>query len=527
MNTAEKISAEYESGKAHNAEIDLYETVKRNENFFIGKQWEGVNAPKDLDKPVINILKRVVSYFVAMIHSDDIGIAIKPFYSQNTAEFEAVASILKSEIEQAIEITALKSKNRDAVRNAAVDGDCCCYVSFNPEVEVDQRVKGAIEAQIIDNTNVIFGNPRTGDIQQQRYIIVSARRNVNSVRSEALKNGIAKDVSDSISADNEENAFSPHNEGNMVTVLTKFYKKGQTVWCVKTAGNVVIKPEYDTGYKLFPLAWMSWDKVKNSYHGQAAISGLIPNQVFINKLYAMAMRHVKTMAFPKIVYNKNAVEYWDNTVGQAIGVMGDPNQAIAGSFKAPDMSAQVMQLIQQTISDTRDTMGASDAALGNIKPDNTSAIVAVQQSSAMPLQLQKMAYYQYVEDIVRIMADIMRVHYGVREAAVTLNGKEQTVLFDFSRLCDVNMRLNIDIGASSYFSELMQVQTVDSLMSKGIIPDALTYIECIPDSYIKNKQKIIDAIKKKQEQEKQQLQEQPMTAAQGGEQTNALPAMQN
>ena len=63
---------EYQKALQFNESIDLVEKVKNNENFFLGRQWEGVNAP-DLDKPVFNILKRVVNYFIAMLVSDDIG----------------------------------------------------------------------------------------------------------------------------------------------------------------------------------------------------------------------------------------------------------------------------------------------------------------------------------------------------------------------------------------------------------------------------------------------------------------------
>ena len=62
---------EYQKALQFNESIDLVEKVKNNENFFLGRQWEGVNAP-DLDKPVFNILKRVVNYFIAMLVSDDI-----------------------------------------------------------------------------------------------------------------------------------------------------------------------------------------------------------------------------------------------------------------------------------------------------------------------------------------------------------------------------------------------------------------------------------------------------------------------
>ena len=46
---------EYRKGIEHKERIGLYETVRQNENFYLGKQWEGVNAP-DLDKPVFNVL---------------------------------------------------------------------------------------------------------------------------------------------------------------------------------------------------------------------------------------------------------------------------------------------------------------------------------------------------------------------------------------------------------------------------------------------------------------------------------------
>ena len=45
----EEIFQEYQKGIDYKSRIGLYETVQQNENFYLGKQWEGVNAP-DLDK---------------------------------------------------------------------------------------------------------------------------------------------------------------------------------------------------------------------------------------------------------------------------------------------------------------------------------------------------------------------------------------------------------------------------------------------------------------------------------------------
>ena len=51
----EAIWQEYQKGMQFNQNMQLYDTVKKNENFYLGKQWEGLNAP-DLEQPVLNIL---------------------------------------------------------------------------------------------------------------------------------------------------------------------------------------------------------------------------------------------------------------------------------------------------------------------------------------------------------------------------------------------------------------------------------------------------------------------------------------
>jgi len=72
-----------------------------------------------------------------------------------------------------------------------------------------------------------------------------------------------------------------------------------------------------------------------------------------------------------------------------------------------DMSSQVMQVIDMAISLTKDVTGATDAALGDVRPDNTSAIIAVRETAAVPLKLQEHSYHQFIEDYVRICVDIM------------------------------------------------------------------------------------------------------------------------
>ena len=58
--SAEDIFKELDEDDSFKEGLGLFDTVKRNNNFYHDKQWEGVKAP-DLDKPVFNVLKPAVN----------------------------------------------------------------------------------------------------------------------------------------------------------------------------------------------------------------------------------------------------------------------------------------------------------------------------------------------------------------------------------------------------------------------------------------------------------------------------------
>ena len=134
--TPEEIFKEYSKCEQYNVSLDLYETVKKNENFYIGRQWEGVNAP-DLDKPVLNFLKRVTTYFISMIVSDDIGVSFRFFLER--PDSDAVAKMLSREVDRVIERTRAKALNREMLKNAVVDGDGCFYPVSYTHLDVYKR----------------------------------------------------------------------------------------------------------------------------------------------------------------------------------------------------------------------------------------------------------------------------------------------------------------------------------------------------------------------------------------------------
>ena len=129
----------------------------------------------------------------------------------------------------------------------------------------------------------------------------------------------------------------------------------------------------------------------------------------------------------------------------------------------------------------------------------------MENEAGLPLDIQLMDFHNFVESYIRIFIDMMRAKYGIRSISVkNKDGTRRIVEYDFSKLENINYHLDIDIGQGSYWSELMQIQTLDNLKSSGIIPDAITYLEAVPDGYIKNKKQIIEKIKEMQEQAMEQ-----------------------
>jgi hypothetical protein len=487
-----QIMAEYEKGVEYNQRVGLYDTVETNENFYIGKCWEGVSAP-DLEKPVIPLLKRAISQFIAMIVSDDISSQIA---AREPGRERAMAA-LQRELDNIAEDEKLKAKNRLQLRNAAVDGDCCAYCWFDPDAETGQKVRGRARVEVVDNTGVLFGNPEDHDVQAQPYILLPMRELVEDLKAEAMANGVPEAEANLIAANEEPNAYNnKYSQGDLATAVIKLWRDPQTgtVWAAKVCGGAVVRPPWDTQYRLYPVAYMSWEAVRNSYHGASAVAGLIPNQIFINKMYALAMLYVKNMAFPKFAYDKTRLPNGiSNKVGEAIAVAGDPSSMVFKPLVQADMSNQVFAVIDRILEHTKNLIGANDTVLGNARPDNASAIIALTKASTVPLEIQRLNFYQFVEDYLRVLIEIIATDYGVREIAGTgPDGQSVTERFDFSSIKGMDFRLNIDVGQSAYWSEVMQIQTVDNMWQMNIISDPIDYLENMPDGIVKNKNRLIE-----------------------------------
>lgn len=448
--------------------------------------------------------------------------------------------------------------------------------------------RGEICMELVDGINVMFGNPNTSEVEKQPYILIVGRDTVDNLRREMERHAGRGQDGEEISPDadylfqagvggqteleadaedgkalyvymyekrvREEEDVDPETgaprtepvvdrdgrpvqakgedgrplidpDGQPVYQTRRAKKQVTTVHVTKATRSCVIYENVDTGLSRYPIAWGNWEKQKNQYHGRALVTGIIPNQIFINTMFAMVMRHLQLVGFPKTVYNANLISQWSNEIGQSIGVRGlQPGQDIgqvAYNLQPADMSNQIIQAIERAMTYTKDCLGATDAQLGNVKPDNTSALMVLQSNAEVPLENTRAGLYEWLEDIGGILLDMMGTYYGTRPlvrdrefqepvldqttgrpvldpmtGTMLTNTVARRVMqdYDFSQFKHLWYNVRVNAGATNYFSEIAMVQTLDNLRRDGVL-GIIEYLERMPDKLIPRKAELMETLK--------------------------------
>lgn len=513
---------EYQKGLDYKRKLNLHATVDKNERFYAGDQWNGVRS-NGLPTPVLNIIKRVIQYKISQIMSNQIKMQFSvdgaddiPQQQKNMGNItdndllNYAGDLFSGYALKMWERLKFDSINESGLKDCALSGDYVLYHYWDDSVEAGNEVMGDISIEIIDSVNYFPGNPNDTRINYngkpiQPYIILAYRKLVSDLRDEARLNGMPEEDIMKISGDSDyteqagDMAKIELEESQKAICLLKLWKNPDTgtIWAKKSVKQTIIKPDYDTGRKLYPVALMNWEERKNSCHGQAEVTGLIPNQIAINKIAAMLIMSVMHTAFPKMVYDKTRIPKPSNVIGEAIAVEGGTgNVRDLISYMGPGNTApEAYKLLDTIISYTKEMMGANEVALGEVKPENTSAFIAVNQAVSVPLESVKRRFYQFIEDCGHIWMDFWLTNYNVvRNLPVVQNGMTYNVPINLSTLKGLPFRLKIDIGPSTQWSELASMQTLDSLLNgKHITIDQ--YLDRVPNGIIPKRQELIDEIR--------------------------------
>lgn len=496
-NSLSKTWLQYEAGKDYKRRIGLYHTVRQNERFYRGDQWHMIDSG-NLPRPVFNVVKRVVDYLTCSVTPERVSIGYtdekSPYLTAPERErSNRITEILNANAKYRWERSRMGTKLFSLVSDAAISGDGVLYSYWKADAAGDGVYEGDIQTEIIDNVNLFVADVNKSDIQSQDYIILAGRASVLSLREEARSNGASEEdvqriVSDEIDGRERGGDYSSIElEGadeEKATYLIKFWREDGRV-CFEKSTRECVVARVKTPCTLYPVAYFNWSPTKNSFHGTSVVSGMISNQKYINRAYAMVMKHMSDTAFSKVIYDQSRIPEWSNEVGEAIAAVGGTNVsdavAVLGVGKLQD---EYLDFLANVIGTTKELSNATETALGNVNPQNTSAILAIQEASKVPLKLVRSALYQCIEDLANIWADMTLAYYAC-DRLVPMLDKNGTVgataILTDGDLCQ--LKAFVDVVDTSTYSSAVTLSILDKLLDKGQIT-LEQYLNRIPKDYV-------------------------------------------
>lgn len=508
MSIAQQIQKELEKARNYKSSENIYTQSAINERFVAGDQWKGINT-LNLAPTTYNFIGQVAKTQVSSVMASQITINRNADnLSQENESVMKAAKVFTLADKKNWERLKMDSLNEDLLLDAFSCGMGATYWRWNEDIITGNTFleKGDFVGEIVDSVSLYVSNPNDLDMQSQDWLLLVNRKTIAQVIEMCKANGVAEYDYSSISADTTNSAYGFDKEANtndQVDVVTKMYKEKGQVMCVVVCKEVVIKKPYNTELTLYPVAYMNWDKRKRFIYGVSPITSVIANQKVANLQASMRHLHAQLIGLPKVIVNKDYVSNFTNAVGGISYVNTDANinvNNLISYIQPAQMSIDVDKSIDDSINRTKDLMGANQALLGEANPNNYSALMAQQKAASVPLESVKRRFYQYLEDVALIWLDFYKNKYKITRAIKDEedDSVEEYVGTDFK---DVYLNTKVDVGSSTPYNEMLQLQTLKEYFQLGIITDPKLIIESTPNELLANKTKILEMMEKIQEQQ--------------------------
>lgn len=542
----QQIFDEYQRGINYKTALGrngMYEQNRINQRFFLGDQWHGAQCGDSRPLVRYNIIKRIGDFKMAVAAGGPLsviytaeGVPIneaastrireqKTLYKNGERVMPALSdedeiNLAMSAISDYFKVTAERVKFDDlknrVMRQAYVTGTGVLYTYWDDTVRTGQfadegrtsPIRGDIRCEVLDVENVYYGDTAEQDIQNQPYIIIAQRCRLEDVQREARRNNRPRAVLDAIRPD-KENRYTagevserePEGE-QKITVLTKLHKvydkanDQYTIHAVRVVKGAVIRPEWNTGLRRYPLAVMNWEQERGCAYGISEVTQLVPNQIAINRAQTAAAHAVMMAGMPIMLVNMDVITTpITNDPGQVVPVYGADDLTNAVHYEVPpNFAPQFDNLVNSMMSNTMSASGANDAALGNMRPDNTSAIIALREAATVPLEMLKNNFYSFVEDVARNWAEYWVTMYGRRRLKMEEEDGVWYIPFDGQKYRDLLINVRVDVGPANLWSEIQMLQTMDKLLEIGAI-DRTDYLKNLPKGSIPNQEALLRQMK--------------------------------
>lgn len=457
---ASQIWKDYENGRAYQAMLGLDRVIPLCVDFYEGRQWGKIKPlTENYPRPVVNFIKMIVDNKRANLMSSPLRILYKSDKPNSaTDKFNNFAEYWQKEAQ-------MKYIDTEAIKAGIIKGTFIYHYYWDNEAMGRRgKVDGALRCQLIDVRNIVFSNPQEKDEQKQEWIIIASRATVKSV-----KDKVSKELKDLIVPDYETNDYDGQLDQDgteMLTVLTKYYRKDGEVYFVKSTKQVMLTeetslaPDYDKAYEFvnskikkadkaeitpsnsedenidttnqtpdepqkkenekykaiyFPLVVGSYEEREGSIYGIGEVSGLINNQKTVNNILALQAFATENNAFGKIVVKGDALgdQTIDNRPGQIIYDHSKVNAQGIYRLQDPQMSPMPLNEVETIMSLSRSVTGSTEVMNGEVLGKNMSgqAIAQLQSQALLPTEEKRQRLRDAKLKQGRIMEMFFRTHY--------------------------------------------------------------------------------------------------------------------
>ena len=515
----------YTKALAGQLESGLRDKIPLCVDFYEGKQWPmPTENTKNLPRPVVNIVKMICRSKKGAILSTPVKIQYKS-YSHNTdvERFNSFARSVMKELGQ-------DDLDRLGIDDAIKKGSCFFHYFWDKDAFSSESGEfGALACEIIDPLNIFFSSPSETDEQKQDWIMILSM--------------VSKDYLLSIS----KNPLSPEllsldepNEKGKIPLLTRYFRKGNEVYCERETKFSVISPPFkiiperdikkpdaslasDTSSapkeflpprerELYPVVAGVYERKEGSIYGMGEVEGLIPNQKAINFNIAMSLLNAQQCAWGKYVALPNALngQKISNVPGQVLIDFSGTGEGIKRLPEA-ELSKTPMELSEKLEELTRSVAGASEVMTGDIYSTSLSgaAIAYLQAQAQVPLEDLKNSFWSIKRKQGLVIAQFLKHFYLKRPYIKKENSFDKTndELFDFFSSCDYKKAVfdvYVEAVGGTKSSIASDISLLDSCLKNGKI-SLETYIRAYPESAITNKEAILKQIELEKSSEIEKL----------------------
>ncbi len=516
-----QIYSEYKKGvefKSSMGSKGLYEQNKINERFYVGDQWFGAKCGND--RPLVrhNVIKRIGDYKMSVLLSGPINISYSAEGVPDTVGIRDAVEKRRKDSSRGIEkdvankadneeiafvMSALNDYQRvtaervrfnllvaKALKNAYIGGTGIIYTYWDGSISTglyaDEgktvAIKGDIACECLNIENVYFGDPYNEEVQSQPYIIIATKKSPDEIYRESLM------YKGDNTVDFDVNEF---DKDEKVTVLTRLWKEYENdgsykVFAERVTEKSIIRPAFCIGVRMYPIAKFCWETRHDCSYGDSEITYLIPNQIAINRMITSGVWSAMTTGMPTMVVNGDIIDgEITNDPGQIVKIYGSSDD-VANAIRyvsPPDNTGNFSGIVEPLINNTLSQNGANPAALGDVNPDNTSAIIQLRNAAKLPLTMLETRYFAFLEEISRIWVEFWVMQYGRRRIKVNDENGTWYALFDGERYKDLIINVSAEISSSASFTDESTVGVLNNLLEKDAITPA-QYLKRLPKGLI-------------------------------------------